>query len=260
MPTAASARDNPSVPTIAVTSLIRIRHSPVLWVSLLLPVVLGLPLAVIAVFSPEGRAGQQWEVWQHTTMLFWGMLVPILAAMYAALTARQDADALRLLFGYAIPRYRLFVGRFLALAATGLGCAALLYLVIAVPGVLTGNSSGLATLAAGLGAGWLAGLGTLALCQLLADLWGFVAAIGLGIAGSMFAALLADKSVWLFIPPAWPMRAVIPLGGFESSGLPLPPGHPLWDTGVIPVAIGLSAALSAVMCAAGGLYLNRKEL
>ncbi|ASU83345.1 hypothetical protein CDO52_11660 [Nocardiopsis gilva YIM 90087] len=254
------SRDDPSLFTVVGTELARQRGGFSLWFTLLLPAALVLPLGVIAAFSPEGQNGDVWKIWLNVVLMFWGILAPMAAALYAAVSVRQDDDARRLLYSYAFPRHRLFLGKFVALALVWLGSALILTALLSALAVALGQVGDIGTVAAGVLLSWLAGLGSLALCLLVAHMWGFATTICVGVAGMMFGALLADKSVWWAIPLAWPMRVVVPLAEVFASGVPLPPEHPLMDTGVIPIAIALSAALSVVLLAIGSRYVNRKEL
>lgn len=54
--------------------------------------------------------------------------------------------------------------------------------------------------------------------------------------------------------------AILPLAGIGPNGVPLAPDSPLRDTAAIPVAIGLSLALVAVVVVAGAHYLKHKQI
>ncbi|RCV52800.1 ABC-2 family transporter permease [Marinitenerispora sediminis] len=257
----AAARDDPPPTVVVRTELARLRYGFPLWYTLAAPVVLVLPLGAVAAGSPEGQAGLLWETWRSVVLMFWGVLAPMGSALYAGLAVRQDQDARRLLYGYAFPRHRLLLGRFAALALLGMAQALLLGALLAGLGVLLGAPGGAAAaVAAGVVLTWLAGLGALALCLLVAEMWGFTATMCVGIAGMMFGALLADKSVWWAIPLAWPMRVVVPIADIHASGVPLPPGDPLSDAGVVPVALAMSFVLAAVLLGTASRHVNRKEL
>lgn len=254
------ARDAPSVVTVVGTELSRLWRKFPLWMTLGLPLALVLPHGLIALLSPEGRQGQVWEVWLQIVLMFWGVFLPMAAALYAAVSMRQDDDARQLLYSYAFPRSRLLLGKYFALATMGLVSAVLLTCLLSLLAVVFGASDDLARIVAGGLVPWFAALGTLALCLVVANVWGFTATVCAGVAGMMFGALLADKVVWWVIPLAWPMRVVVPIAGIEASGVPLPEDHPLHDMGVLPIAAGLSLTLAAVLLAVGSRYVNRKEL
>ena len=254
------ARDTPSVVTVVGTELSRLGRKFPLWLTFGLPLALVVPHGLIAVLSPEGRQGHVWEVWLQIVLMFWGVFLPMAAALYAAVSVRQDDEARRLLYSYAFPRSRLLLGKYFALAAMGLLSAVLLTCFLSLLAVVFGESGDLARVVASGMVPWLASLGTLALCLVMANMWGFTATVCTGVAGMMFGALLADKVVWWLIPLAWPMRVVVPLAGIEASGVPLPADHPLNDMGVLPIAVGLSLTLAAVLLAVGSRYVNREEL
>lgn len=258
--TGAGAVDAPSWATVFGTELLRLRRGFPFWYSLLVPASLILPMGIITVFSPEAQAGRAAETWSQVVLMFWGVLLPMSAALYAGVAERQDDDARRLLYTYAFPRGRLLIGKFLALAVLSLASSLLLLLLLALVGASLGRAEDIPTIVASSLLPWAAFLGSLALCLLVANVWGFTATMCTGVAGMMFGALLADKVVWWVIPPAWPMRMVVPLAGIEASGVPLPAEHPLHDLTVLPVGVGLSIALAAVLLAVGARYVNRKEL
>jgi ABC-2 type transport system permease protein len=252
--------DDPSLGAVTATELSRLRRGFPVWMTFGLPFVLVLPLGVIAALSPEGQQGAVWDAWLQIVLMFWGVLLPMSAALYAGVSVRQDEQARRLLYSYAFPRGRLLVGKYAALAMVWLLSAVLLCASLLLVALLLGEGGDVLTVVVGCLAPWLAGLGALALCLVVAHAWGFTATMCTGVAGMMFGALLADKVVWWVIPLAWPMRVVVPTAGIEASGVPLPEGHPLHDMGVLPIAFLLSVTLAAVLLAVGSRYVNRREL
>ncbi|RNL84589.1 hypothetical protein [Halostreptopolyspora alba] len=254
------ATDAPSLGTVARTEARRLWRRFPLWLTFGLPFGLVLPHGLIAVLSPEGREGFVWDVWLQVVLMFWGVLLPMVSALYAGVSVRQDNQARRLLHSYGFRPSRLLVGKFTALALMSLVSAALITCLLCLLGVFFGETGDLARVVAGGMVPWLASLATLALCLVIAQAWGFTATMCTGVAGMMFGALLADKVVWWVIPLAWPMRVVVPLAGIEASGIPLPDDHPLRDLSVLPIAVGLSVALTAVLLVVGSRYVNRREL
>ncbi len=254
------AADAPSLVTVARAEARRLWRRFPLWLTLGLPVGLVLPQGLIAALSPEGRQGFVWDVWLQVVLMFWGILLPMAAALYASVSVRQDGHARLLLYSYGFNRGRLLVSKFTALATMSLVSTALLTCLLCVLGVAFGATGDLPRVVAGSVIPWLASLATLALCLVVAHAWGFTAATCTGVAGMMFGALLADKVVWWLIPLAWPMRVVVPLAGIEASGVPLPDDSPLRDLSVLPIASGLSVALTAVLLVVGARHVNRKEL
>jgi len=255
------ARDHPALRTVAGTELIRLRHGFLAWYTVLAPIVIAVPLYLGSMFSPEGASGQTWQTFSNVTLEFWGVLVPMTAGLAATLSVRADQDAWRLLLSYAVPRWRYFVGKFAALAVLSLVSSTVLVVVLcggaALNGAL-GDSVGTVLTAAYLP--WLAGLASSALALLVVVRWGFGPGITVGVAGLLCGALTADKAFWFAIPVAWPMRVILPVAGISPNGIALPPGSPLADRGAIPVAIGLSVALTALLLLAGGRHMNRKEI
>lgn len=254
------ATDSPSVGAVFRTEMLRARRGFPLWFSVGLPTALILPLGLVSAFAPEARENAVWEVWLRVVLMFWGILLPMGAALYAGVSVRQDDDARRLLYSYAFPRSRLLLGKYLALAALGLLSSLLLVVLLTGLALAFGELDTMPRVLMGGVVPWAAGLGTLALCLVVAHAWGFTATMCTGVAGMMFGALLADKVVWWLIPLAWPMRMVVPIAGVEASGVPLPDTHPLHDMTVLPIGVGLSLALAVVVMTLGARYVNRKEL
>lgn len=253
-------RDDPSLFTVTAVELTRLRRGFPLWFTLGLPCALVLPLGLISFASPEGQAGQMWGVWSGVVAMFWGILLPMVGALYTSMAARQDEGARAVLYGYAVPRHRFFLARFAALAALGFCQAVLLTVLLAPLGVWLEGPHVVGEVAMSVLLPWAASLAGLALCLFLAEEWGFAPTICLGVLGSMFGALLADKSVWWVVPLGWPMTTVVPLAEIYASGVPLPEGHPLTDTGIVPVVIAMSVGVTAVLLAVGAYRVNRKEL
>ncbi|MDA8369790.1 MAG: hypothetical protein M0026_07945 [Nocardiopsaceae bacterium] len=253
-------RDDPSLPTVTAVELTRLRRGFPLWFTLGLPCALALPLGLISLGSPEGQAGQLWGVWSGVVAMFWGVSLPMVSALYTSMAARQDEGARAVLYGYAVPRHRFLLSRFTALSLLG-GCQAVLLVALLAPmGVLLEGPHAIGATAMSVLLPWAASLASLALCLLIAEEWGFAPTVCLGVLGSMFGALLADKSVWWIVPLGWPMTTVVPLADIYASGVPLPEGHPLADAGIVPIVIAMSVGGAAALLAVGGRRVNRKEL
>jgi ABC-2 type transport system permease protein len=260
-PTAPIRRDRPSLAAVTATELVRMRRGFVGWYSVLAPVVITVPLYVTSLFSPEARSGRTWQVFRDVSLEGWGILVPMTAALLAALSVRADRDAWRLMLSYAVPRHRYLIGKVAALGLLTAVSTTILAVLLSGGAALNGRW----TASAGtiLGASylpWLAGLGVLALTVLVAVVWGLGPTIALGVVGMLSGMLISDKSWWWAIPPAWPMRVILPLAGIGPNGVPLRPDSPLRDTGVIPVAVGLSLALLVVVLIIGSVHMTRKEI
>jgi ABC-2 type transport system permease protein len=200
-------------------------------------------------------------VFRNVTLECWGVLVPVTAALTAALSVRADHESWRLLLSYAVPRWRFFVGKFCGLATLGFVSSTVLLVMISGGAALNGQlGHDFWAIVASAYLPWLAGLAMTALALLVAVMWGLGPAIAIGVIGMLSGALVSDKTFWYAIPFAWPMRVILPLAGIGPNGIPLPPGSPLADAGVIPFALVLSAGLAAVLMVLGGVHLTRKEI
>ncbi|GAA1231665.1 hypothetical protein GCM10009676_13370 [Prauserella halophila] len=254
-------RDHPAIATVVRVELMRLRHGFLFWYAFLAPIVAAVPLYIGSAGSAEAESGRYWEVFRDVSLELWGVLVPITAGLMAALSVRADHDAWRLMFSYAVPRSRYFVGKVVALALLQLFSTAILAVLLGIGAALQGRliDDGMTVLGGAL-LPWVAGLGTVAVAVYVAMRWGLGAAITLGVAGMLCGALISDKDFWFAVPMAWPMRVILPLAGIGPNGVPLPPDSPLRDMGAVPVALVLSALLAAVALVLGGHYLKRKQI
>ncbi|SDC54064.1 ABC transporter permease [Actinokineospora iranica] len=263
--TAARARpataDNPSVVTLVGTELVRLRRGFPIWYAVLAPVAIAVPLYLGSLFSPEGASGQTWQVFSRVTLEFWGVLVPMTAGLTAAMSVRADQDAWRLLMSYAVPRWRYYLGKFVALSLLSLLSSTVLAVVLSGGALLNGQlGADVGLIAAAAYAPWVAGLAGTAFALVVAVRWGLGPGVTVGVAGLLAGALTADKVFWFAIPFAWPMRVILPIAGISPNGIALPAGSPLADPGVIPLALGLSVAVGTVLLALGSWHLTRKEI
>lgn len=256
-----SPTDDPSLTALVSTELMRMRGGFLWWYIVLSPIVIAIPLYLGSIFSPEGRNGRLWDTFSNVTLEFWGVLIPMSAGLIAALAIRADAEPWRFLFSYAIPRRRYFTAKVAALSLAQLLSATILVVMLAGGAALTGRlGAGIPMILQAAYLPWVAGLAMTALGALVCTMWGLGPGIALGVAGMMAGALISDKSFWYVIPPAWPMRVILPLAEIRPNGLALEASSPLNDTGVIPVAIALSVVTTVVILAAGGLHMSRKEI
>ncbi|AFT99084.1 ABC transporter permease [Nocardia brasiliensis] len=254
-------RDQPSLWHVTATELSRMRRGFIGWFVILVPIVLTVPLYPMSLASPEGKSGHAWMVFRDVTLEGWGVLIPMTAALLAALSVRADQDAWRLLFSYAVPRTKYLLGKYFALAALSAVSTTLLAALLCVGAALGGRlGSSIGTIVAASFLPWLAGLGCAAVALVVSMVWGLGPTIAIGVVGMMSGMLIADKTWWMAVPFAWPMRVILPLAGIGPNGVPLPADSPVRDHGVILPAIALSFGLAAVVLALGSAHLERKEI
>ncbi|MFI6999195.1 ABC transporter permease [Nocardia sp. NPDC050175] len=254
-------RDQPTLWDVTATELARMRRGFIGWFVVLVPAVLTVPLYPMSLASPEGKSGQTWTVFRDVVLEGWGALIPMTAALLAALSVRADHDAWRLLLSYAVPRPRYLLGKYLALATLSAVSTVLLAALLCFGALLNGRLG--ASVATILGASflpWLAGLGCAAVALVVSAIWGLGPTIAIGVVGMMSGMLIADKTWWLAVPFAWPMRVILPLAGIGPNGVPLPTDSPIRDHGVIVPAIALSLGLAVLALVLGSIHMKRKEI
>lgn len=253
--------DNPSLWAVIATELIRMRRGFLPWYTILAPIVIAVPLYLGSLFSPEGASGHTWNVFSNVTLEFWGVLVPVTAGLTAALSVRADEECWRLMMSYAVPRWRYFVGKFSALALLALLSSTVLMMTLLGGAALNHQvGSALTMVLAASYLPWLAGLASTAIALFVAVLWGLGPTIAVGVAGMMSGALISDKSFWYAVPFSWPMRMILPVAEIGPNGIPLPPGSPLADFGVVPLGLVLSAVLAGAVLVVGGWHMTKKEI
>jgi ABC-2 type transport system permease protein len=254
-------RDNPTLWDVTSTELARMRRGFIGRFAVLAPIVITVPLYPMALSSPEGKSGHAWTVFRDVTLEGWGILIPMTAALLAALSVRADQDPWRILLSYAVPRPRYLVGKYLALVIVSGASTVLLAVLLSGAAAASGKLlTGLSTIAAASFLPWLAGLGTTAVMLVVAVMWGLGPTIAIGVVGMMSGMLISDKSWWFAVPFAWPMRVILPLAGIGPNGVPLPSDSPVRDHGVILPAIVLSAVLAVLVLTLGSIHLRRKEI
>ena len=236
------------------------RRGFLLWFALLAPLLLALPMLWATLSNNMGEPPAViWQDFQGSTFEFWGVLTPMGAAILAALSVQQDRESWRFLLTYPVKPAQLFLAKFVGLALLTLLSSFMLFVGLLFAGSVIGSFD-LMTAFSACFLPWLAGLGVLALFLTLSLMTGLGTTIGVGVFGMLSGALLADKSVWIYLPFAWSLRVILPIAEIHASGIPLPPESPLRDLSVIPVALGLSVLLGTVSLVLGAAYLSRKEI
>ncbi|KDP92213.1 MULTISPECIES: hypothetical protein [Clavibacter] len=85
---------------------------------------------------------------------------------------------------------------------------------------------------------------------------GLLASLGIGAVWCVVGALAAESPFAFAVPPAWAVRATIPLFGTHSNGITLPPGSPLAQIDPLPwslACIGFAVLVVTVRRREGGL-------
>ena len=174
----------------------------------------------LALYTNPAAGGMTVLWWQ--ALFITGLFAP-LAALFAAVPERREAE----LWWRARDTPRQHLGRLLtvwlslaAFHAINFGGAAFALVVTGQPQVPRLLCAGVLSL---FGSCALAGLFTS-----VARRTNLVVSLLAGIAWQVVAIAGAEKT-WLLLPPAWPMRLLLPVIGVHPNSVPLEPGDELYD-------------------------------
>lgn len=95
---------------------------------------------------------------------------------------------------------------------------------------------------------WVATLGVLAVAFVASERWGTVPVFLAAWVWQLCGTLTAEWALWPVIPPAWAVRAMLPMLGAHQNAEPLAPDHPLASESPA-AALALSAGLMAAVLA-----------
>lgn len=186
------------------------------------------------------------------TINWWSILfLPLMLALWASLTHQKEQLASRYQGVYLLPvsLRNIWLAKLAVIGIYSLAAFAAYLLVMGAVGMLfTGESIiTMATLMSALVL-WLTTLWEIPLCMWVAKKWGAAAAIGINTACAMGLGIpLSSRTFWWACPWSWSIRLMAPIAGVHPNGTLLEPGHAMLDMKVLPVGVGMSLLLTAVL-------------
>ncbi len=241
---------------------LKYRRTFVPWLVVLAP--LGLSL-----FSWLPHLLGNWgATWYHKLVIignWWPVLwVPFGSALLAALAAWTDTrpGTWRALRTRPLAPATLYAAKLLVLAGQALLSTLVLLAATLIMGKLALWQEPVpwAPLLWALLLPWVASLPVLALQLWVATAGGFGASFALGIIGFLAGIWGAEQAAWVYVPWAWSIRSTIPIIGAHANGLPLEPGSPLWDRGVMLPAVLLGLGAGLLIGLASAAWFARREV
>jgi lantibiotic protection ABC transporter MutE/EpiE family permease subunit len=205
-----------------------------------------------------------WRLYLSMVFNWWPVLfIPIGIALLCALGEGREkkAGGYRSLLTNNISVPLLWLSKVAVLALHLLLTSAVLVASVLVAGLILGLGAPPFGIMVGAGALiWLVSLSLIPVELFFAAWKGNVAAILLGIAGSVGGVLAAPKSYWVFTPWSWPVRLMCPVVGVHPNGAMLEANSPLWNSSVIPVGIVVSLIFFAVTALLTSVWFSKREV
>lgn len=205
-----------------------------------------LPLIglVVAAISTAGvfvtpHSGEQAALYWHALYVT-GMAAPLMSLLAGLTTVRESAAREGGTPWRPVSPRLVVCARFLNLAGLSAVFHALAFWsVIPLTRVLGVQVDTAGLLWAGAGC-WIATLGILAVAFVACERWGMVPVFLAAWVWQVLGTLTAEAGTWVFIPPAWAVRAMLPLLGSHQNAVPLDPADPLAHESPAPaLALGV---------------------
>lgn len=222
---------------------IRTRGSAAAYLPVIGIVIAGISAAGI-IITPDSqeRAALLWQ-----TLYVTGMATPFMALLAGLTTSREQAAREGGTSWRAADPRKVVLARFLVLAAlSGIFHALAFWTVIPVS-LLTGAPADVqGVLWAGL-ACWVATLGVLALAFIVSERWGIIPVFLAAWVWQLIGTLTAESALWPAIPPAWAVRAMLPILGAHQNAVPLTPNDPLaHESPALALVLSLALAVAVL--------------
>lgn len=188
--------------------------------------------------------------------------LPLGYGLFAGMVASQErkAGAYRVLKTEAGAPQRIWLGKIGGMMVVSALSSLVLVVGDLVCGVLQGNVPPLQVVAVAALLCWVTTWALIPLMLWAASWGGMLLSLALGIAGMTAGVLLAPTKLWLCCPWSWATRLMCPVIGVHPNGTILPQGSPLFDVGVIPVGLGVSLTVFAVLSLLTAQWFARREV
>ncbi|WP_150272857.1 lantibiotic immunity ABC transporter MutG family permease subunit [Paenibacillus tepidiphilus] len=235
--------------------LLKTRRTPFLLLHLLAPLLAAAVFLAYYSYSPWSAAD---KVQAYLQVL--GCALPTLIALVCSMTAEQEALAGHFQGMLALPvqRVKVYTSKLLLLLIYGLGAVLLAVVLFGIGfrDVLGEDGLGMAFYWSGAGILFGSNVFLYLLHSFVSLRFGRGPSIGIGIVGSLIAALLLTglgEGIWVYMPFAWGAR-LISIWTVHAAGTPLPLAVSRADTGIL-VCILATLAAAILSC----LWFRRWE-
>lgn len=230
------------LPTVRAEE-IRTRGSAASYLPVIGIVIAGISAAGI-IITPDSqeRAALLWQ-----TLYVTGMATPLMTLLAGLTTSREQAAREGGTAWRAVNPRKVILARFLVLAAlSGIFHAIAFWTVIPVLLLAGAPTDVPGILWAGL-ACWIATLGVLAVAFLASERWGIIPVFLAAWVWQLIGTLTAESALWPAIPPAWAVRAMLPILGAHQNAVPLSPDDPLaHESPALALALCVALAVAAL--------------
>lgn len=225
------------------------------------PLLLALAEFVFSLIAPAGRT---WRLTLLTVYNWWVVLgLPLGSALLAALASSYErrSGAWRVLRSHPLSPSRLYSAKFAVLALhTAIATALFAVFILLTQFWHLRGSVPWGKLVLGTTVSWVSSLALLAVMLWCSMVFRFGVTVVLGLIGLISGVATSERAAWVFDPWAWPVRALEPIFGFHTNGLPLEANSPFWNTGVIAVASALGIVVAVMVTFLGSQWFSRTEV
>lgn len=230
-------------PALIQAELIRTRNSTLQWFPLV-GLLIGVISSTFSFWSSGADDASGVLSWQ--AMFVTGMAAPLLALLGGLSedrerSARNGGVDLRFVSMQGTRAARLIV---LILISALLHC--LNFGTAWMLSVLAGREGAGLLLEAGF-VSFIANVSTVAVFVLIARFIPLIPVLLLAIIYQLIGTLTAENSFWMFVPPSWSVRAMLPVLGIHANAVPIEPGNILLDESPV-LGLGLCTIFGAIAC------------
>lgn len=223
--------------------LIRTRNSALQWFPLV-GLLIGVISSTFSFWSSGADDASGVLSWQ--AMFVTGMAAPLLALLGGLSedrerSARNGGVDLRFVSMQGTRAARLIV---LILISALLHC--LNFGTAWMLSVLAGRDGAGLLLEAGL-LSFIANISTVAIFALIARFIPLIAVLLLAMIYQLIGTLTAENTLWMFIPPSWSVRVMLPVLGIHANAVPIEPGNTLLEESLV-LALVLCTIFGAIAC------------
>lgn len=223
--------------------LLRTKHSAAGYMPLV-----GLVLGLVAVaFSAAARLnGNLYLLLGWQALYVTGLAAPLMALLAGLVATRETAAREGGTLWRDVSRAATITARMIVLALLSFVFHVLCYGVIALVALTSGFPGAFATVSVIGAVSWAASLGLVIPAYALATGVGLLPTLVIALVWQVIGTMTAEEPWWALSPPAWAVRAMLPMLRVHANAVPLEPGAPLLSDSPVPaIAFGLTLAVLA---------------